>query len=65
MGWFSGFIYSNGWIYFNGVNGQVFIGVSQINKYLLDPLINLYGGRIDIHSPKTEVFKYVKIRKNN
>jgi len=63
-GWFSGFIDSDGSIYFNEQSGQVFISASQKNKYLLEPLIHLYGGRIDISSPKIEAFKYIVYRKN-
>lgn len=63
-GWFSGFIDSDGSIYFNEQSGQVFISISQKNKYLLEPLIHLYGGRIGISSPKIESFKYVVYRKN-
>jgi hypothetical protein len=62
-GWLSGFIDSDGSVYFNEGSEQVFIGISQKNKYLLDPLIDLYGGRIDIQSPKTEAFKYYIYRK--
>jgi hypothetical protein len=29
----------------------------------LEPLIHIYGGRVDILSPKTEAFKYVMYRK--
>lgn len=63
-GWFSGFIDSDGSIYFNEKSGQVFISASQKNKYLLEPLIDLYGGRIDILSPKIEAFKYIVYRKS-
>jgi hypothetical protein len=63
-GWLSGFIDSDGSIYFSQeASGQVFIGVSQKNRYLLEPLISLYGGRIDILSPKIEAFKYIIYRK--
>lgn len=62
-GWLSGFIDSDGSIYFSEASGQVFIGVSQKNRYLLEPLISLYGGRIDILSPKIEAFKYIIYRK--
>lgn len=62
-GWLSGFIDSDGSIYFNEASGQVFIGISQKNKYLLEPLIRLYGGRVDILSPKIEAFKYIVYRK--
>lgn len=62
-GWFSGFIDSDGSIYYNEASGQVFISISQKNKYLLEPLIHIYGGRVDISSPKIEAFKYVIYRK--
>lgn len=62
-GWLSGFIDSDGSIYFNEQSGQVFISISQKNKYLLEPLIDLYGGRVDILSPKREAFKYIIYRK--
>jgi len=48
----------------NEQSGQVYISVSQKNNYLLLPLIKLYGGRVDIHSPKIEAFKYIIYRKN-
>lgn len=63
-GWLSGFIDSDGSIYFNEESGQVFLGITQKNKYLLEPLIQLYGGRVDILSPKVEAFKYIIYRKN-
>ena len=62
-GWLSGFIDSDGSVYFNEASGQIFIGVSQKNKYLLEPLIQIYGGRVDISRPKLEAFKYVIYRK--
>ena len=63
-GWLSGFIDSDGSIYFNEQSGQVFISITQKNKYLLDPLISLYNGRVDIVSPKREAFKYIVYRKS-
>lgn len=66
-GWLSGFIDSDGSVYFSEASGQVFIGISCLrqekNKYLLEPLIHIYGGRVDITSPKIEAFKYVIYRK--
>lgn len=62
-GWFSGFIDSDGSIYLNEKSGQIFISASQKNKYLLEPLIKLYSGRIDITNPKAEAFKYIIYRK--
>jgi hypothetical protein len=62
-GWFGGFIDSDGSVYYNESSGQVFISISQKNKYLLEPLIDIYGGRVDISSSKKEAFKYVIYRK--
>jgi hypothetical protein len=62
-GWLSGFIDSDGSVYYSESSGQVFISISQKNKFLLEPLIHIYGGRIDISSPKTEAFKYIVYRK--
>src|SRR5947209_945467 len=63
-GWFSGFVDSDGSIYFNVSSGQVFISVTQKNKYLLEPLQKLFGGKIYILSPKIDAFKYSVFRKN-
>jgi Proton-conducting membrane transporter/LAGLIDADG endonuclease len=63
-GWLSGFIDSDGSIYLNEASGQIFISATQKNKYLLEPLIPLYGGRVDIFSPKVDAFKYIVYRKN-
>ena len=62
-GWLSGFIDSDGSIYYNEASGQVFISISQKNKYLLEPLIRIYGGIVDISNPKIEAFKYVIYKK--
>ena len=63
-GWLSGFIDSDGSIDIDNKSNQLSISVTQKNKYLLEPLINLYGGKIYILSPKVETFKYVIFRKN-
>lgn len=63
-GWFSGIIDSDGSIYLNEKSGQIFISITQKNKYILEPLIKVYSGRIDILSPKIEAFKYIIYRKN-
>lgn len=62
-GWLGGFIDSDGSVYYSESSGQVFISISQKNKYLLEPLIHTYGGRVDISSTKKEAFKYVIYRK--
>lgn len=63
-GWFSGLLDSDGSIYFNEKAGQLYISVTQKNKFLLEPLRDLYGGKIYILSPKIEAFKYTIYRKN-
>ena len=63
-GWLSGFIDSDGSIYYNEKSNQVCLSITQKNKYILEPLIKLYGGRIDILSPKVEAFKYIIYRKS-
>jgi hypothetical protein len=62
-GWFSGFIDSEGSIYYDEYLNKVLISVSQKNNYLLQPLIGLYGGRIEISNNNKESFKYVIFRK--
>ena len=63
-GWLSGFIDSDGSVYLNEKSGQIFISITQKNRFLLETLVSLYGGRIDILSPKIEAFKYVIYRKS-
>ena len=63
-GWLSGLIDSDGSVYLNEKSCQIFISITQKNRFLLEPLISLYGGRIDILSPKIEAFKYVIYRKS-
>ena len=62
-GWLSGFIDSDGSIYFSKASGQIFISASQKNKYLLDPLKDIYGGRVDPNNERGDAFKYVIYRK--
>lgn len=62
-GWLSGFIDSDGSVYLNEKSGQIFISISQKNIYLLEPLIHIYGGRVDPIGAKIEAFKYIIYRK--
>lgn len=64
-GWLSGFLDSDGSIYFNENSGQVFISISQLNKDLLNPLIDVYSGKVYSQSLKTGAFKYQIYRKND
>ena len=61
-GWFSGFIDSDGSIYYNEKSDQLIISITQKNKYLLDPLLKLYSGRIQIIDYR-QAFQYSIYRK--
>ena len=63
-GWLSGFIDSDGSLYYSESSGQVFISISQKNVNLLEPLVNIYGGKISPVSPKIDAYKYVIYRKS-
>lgn len=61
-GWLSGFFDSDGSIYLNDKSGQIFITASQKNRYMLDPLVKLYGGQI-YTLVKQDAFKWICYRK--
>uniref|UniRef100_UPI0030E441BE hypothetical protein n=1 Tax=Dematophora necatrix TaxID=2751867 RepID=UPI0030E441BE len=61
-GWFSGFLDSDGSIHFNVKSNQLILSVTQKNKYLLDPIRDLYSGRIKLLKSK-EAFEYCIYRK--
>lgn len=56
-GWFSGLIDSDGSIYYDEKLDQLILSITQKNKYLLDPLIRLYSGRIKITDHR-QAFQY-------
>jgi intein-encoded DNA endonuclease-like protein len=62
-GWFSGLVDSDGSIYIDEKSGQLSISVTQKNRYILEPLQKIYGGKIDIINSKGDVFKYTIFRK--
>ena len=62
-GWFAGFFDADGSIYMNELSGQLFITASQKNKFLLDALVELYGGKI-YPMVKVGAFKWTCFRKN-
>jgi hypothetical protein len=62
-GWLAGFIDSDGSIYILFSSDQLFITASQKNKFLLEPLVNLYGGSIE-HFKKVDAYKWKVYRKN-
>jgi len=45
-GWLAGFFDTDGSIYLNDVSGQIFITATQKNRFILDALVELYGGTI-------------------
>jgi hypothetical protein len=53
---------SDGSIHIDEKSGQLSISVTQKNRYLLEPLQKLYGGRIKILNSK-EAFQYSIYRK--
>lgn len=59
-GWFSGFFDSDGSVYLNLLSSQILITASQKNKFLLDMLVELYGGNVYIQK---ESFKWIVFRK--
>lgn len=63
-GWYSGMIDSDGSIYLNEKNGQIFISVSQKNIYLLEFLRSIYGGKILPVYGGVEAFRHLIYRKN-
>lgn len=61
-GWLSGFFDSDGSIYLNLLSDQVFISASQKNRFLLEILLPLYGGKIYIMK---ESFKWCIYKKED
>lgn len=45
-GWLAGFFDTDGSIYLNDASGQIFITATQKNRFILDALVELYGGTI-------------------
>ena len=45
-GWLSGFFDTDGSIYLNEASGQIFITATQKNRFILEALVELYGGTI-------------------
>lgn len=63
-GWFSGFIDSEGLVTIDEDKNLIIIQISNKNKYLLDPLLKLYGGQIFIDNSKIETeFRYAIFNK--
>jgi hypothetical protein len=45
-GWLAGFIDTDGSIYLNEASGQIFLTATQKNRFILEALVELYGGAI-------------------
>lgn len=63
-GWLAGFFYADGSIYMNEASGQLYITASQKNRFLLDDLVKLDGGKIYVMA-KQGAFKWTCFRKNS
>lgn len=61
-GWLSGFFDTDGSIYLNEKSGQIFITASQKNRFILDALVELYGGTI-YAMVKQDAFKWTCYKK--
>ncbi len=64
-GWLSGLLDSDGSITLNLTNNQIAISIGQKNKYLLDLLVPLYGGKVYIDNSKYINYKwYISSKKD-
>ena len=61
-GWLSGFFDTDGSIYLNNTSGQIYITATQKNRFILDALVELYGGTI-YPMVKQEAFKWTCYKK--
>lgn len=61
-GWLSGFFDTDGSIYLNDTSGQIFITATQKNRFILDALVELYGGTI-YPMVQQEAFKWTCLKK--
>jgi len=61
-GWLAGFIDTDGSVYLNEASGQIFITAVQKNRFILEALVELYGGTI-YPMVKQEAFKWTCYKK--
>jgi LAGLIDADG DNA endonuclease family protein len=61
-GWLAGFFDTDGSIYLNEASGQIFITATQKNRFILEALVELYGGTI-YPMVKQGAFKWTCFRK--
>lgn len=57
-GWVTGFFDANGTVTYNKYTHQLTISISQKDKSILDPLIQLYGGNVYIDNGKSLSYKW-------
>lgn len=60
--WLAGLIDADGSIYLNITSVQIFISASQKDKYLLDQIASIYGGKVYPHG-KVSAFKWTLSKK--
>lgn len=60
--WLAGFFDTDGSIYLNEASGQIFITASQKNRFILEALVELYGGTI-YPMVKQGAFKWICLKK--
>lgn len=63
-GWFSGFFDADGTISINFTNAQLSISASQKTTQILEPLVEIFGGKIYIDRNKYESFKWYITKKS-
>jgi hypothetical protein len=61
-GWLAGFFDTDGSIYLSETSGQIFITATQKNRFILEALVELYGGTI-YPMVKQEAFKWTCFKK--
>ena len=61
-GWLAGFFDTDGSIFLNEASGQIFITATQKNRFILEALVELYGGTI-YPMVKQGAFKWTCFRK--
>jgi hypothetical protein len=61
----SGIFDSDGSVYYNKTSMQIFITVSQKDRYLLDLLASVYGGSVYSANAKKTAYKWIVSRKND
>ena len=66
-GYLSGLFDSDGSVYYNRLSQQIFITVSQKNRYLLDVVASVYGGKVySSGAPcKGNAFKWIISKKSD